>query len=386
MSDNYNILFIGDIQSEKVRLWAKYLVRLGHKLEFLSTTPGDLSQVNTNYFRGTETEQKGSTGIFDSVKKFWTGWDVINKNKYDLVHVHSPFNRTLCWHAAKHPACIASVWEDIDLPSDPAQEKANIPGWLNNFLSNVNLITFAHRGLESRILPELQSCKRKEIIPTGTDVERYGNLPRIGAEPGFVRFCFVGALTETNGPDIAIKAFDKIADLRPNTLLTIVGTGSDEYTDNLKKIVRQVGLYQRVHFTGRVTDAEFDAILKRSDIFLFPFRKNGFGLKLLGAMAAGLPVITSQEEGVTDLVISNVTGLTVPINDEISIANAMNRIASDENYRQRVGKNARDLVVKLYNFELHAERMLQLYKEVVDKITPNTFHLSETKRKHNPKR
>jgi len=386
MSDKYSILFIGNIQSEKIRLWAKYLVSLGHKLEFLSTTPGEISNVSTHHFSKAESEQGSSNGIIGSVKKFWTGWDVINKHKFDIVHVHSPFNRNLCWHASKHPACIASIWEDIDLSPDPDQEETSLSGWLNNFLSNVSLITLAHRGLEPKILPELRHHQSLEIIPTGTDIERYGNLPRIGAEKGFVRFCYVGGLVESNGPDIAIKAFDRIADARPNTLMTMVGTGDEDYTNYLKKLVRQVGLYQRVHFTDRVTDAEFDAVLKRSDVFLFPFRKNGFGIKLLGAMAAGLPIITSQEEGVSDLVIDNVTGITVPKNDEAAFATAMNRMAPDEGYRQRLGKNAKDLATKLYNFELHAERMLFLYKQIVEKGKKEKFSVDEDRKKTNPKR
>ncbi|MBT5424772.1 MAG: glycosyltransferase family 4 protein, partial [Bacteroidetes bacterium] len=140
------------------------------------------------------------------------------------------------------------------------------------------------------------------------------------------------------------------------------------------------------HFTGRVTDAEFDAVLKRSDVFLFPFRKNGFGLKLLGAMAAGLPIITSQEEGVSDLVIENVTGITVPRNDEIAFAAAMNRMAPDEGYRQRLGKNGKDLATKLYNFELHAERMLYLYKQIVERASIEKFSVPETQKKTKPKR
>lgn len=386
MSKKYNILFIGDIRSEKIRLWAKFIRDSGYELEFLSTSKGELSDINVQHFVNTDTYEGTSSGLFGNVRKFWTGWDVIHKQKYDLVHVHSPFNRSLCWHAAKHPTCIASIWEDIDLLPVPNQDESTISGWLSGFLSNVSLITFAHRGLENQVLKVIPQFKRKEILPTGIDVERFGELPRIGAEPGFVRFCYVGALMESNGTDLAIKAFDKIADSRPNTLLTIVGTGDENYTNYLKKLVRQVGLYQRVHFTGRVTDSEFDAILKRSDIFLFPFRKNGFGLKLLSAMAAGLPVITSQEEGVSDLVIDNVTGLTVPKDDEVALANAMSRIAPDESMIQRLGKNARDLAIKVYSFDLHAERMLSLYEELIKNANPLKLPAMGTEKKSNVKR
>jgi len=132
----------------------------------------------------------------------------------------------------------------------------------------------------------------------------------------------VSRLTQQKGVDVAIRA---LTELPADTVLVVLGDGPER--GSLEQLARELGVPQRVFLQGRVPDVA--AWLRRARVFVHPARWEGFGLGVLEAMLAGLPVVASNVSSLPELVADGETGLLVPPNDATalarSIANALER-------------------------------------------------------------
>jgi glycosyltransferase involved in cell wall biosynthesis len=108
----------------------------------------------------------------------------------------------------------------------------------------------------------------------------------------------IGRLTNSKNQDALINAFARIVDKLPPSRLVIIGEGRRK--NELLSLIAEHGLQGRVLLTGFVPDAQ--RYLKAFDLFLFPSRSEAFGLALLEAMVARLPVIVSNVGGICELV------------------------------------------------------------------------------------
>ena len=123
----------------------------------------------------------------------------------------------------------------------------------------------------------------------------------------------VSRLTQQKGVDVAIRA---LAELPTDTVLVVLGEGPER--DELERLARGLGVEQRVVLPGRVPDVA--AWLQRARVFVHPARWEGFGLGVLEAMLAGLPVVASNVSSLPELVADGETGLLVPPDDAAALA------------------------------------------------------------------
>ena len=98
----------------------------------------------------------------------------------------------------------------------------------------------------------------------------------------------------------------------------------DDYQANLKKLCSQLGLDDRVHWTGQVSDVR--PALESMDIFVSPGAPEGFGLVNVEAMAMGKPVVAYAHGALPDIVAQDRTGLQVTPGDEAGLADAVLRL------------------------------------------------------------
>jgi glycosyltransferase involved in cell wall biosynthesis len=128
----------------------------------------------------------------------------------------------------------------------------------------------------------------------------------------------VSRLTEQKGIDIAVRALDSLAD---DTVLVVLGEGPER--EALTALAHRLGVERRVFLPGRVPDVA--AWLRRATLLVHPARWEGFGLGVLEAMLAGLPVIASNVSSLPELVVDGETGLLVRPDDPGALALAVAR-------------------------------------------------------------
>ena len=154
-----------------------------------------------------------------------------------------------------------------------------------------------------------------------------------GFSPRDVVLIAVGELMPRKNHIVAIKALSKIAN--SNVKLLICGVGP--LNDELNNLVKDLNLSQRVVFAGLRNDIA--SMLKISDVFIHPSVREGLGIAPLEAMASGLPIITSNAQGITDYSIDNVTGFVCDPNDEDCFTKSIDKLLQSEELRKKIGSN-----------------------------------------------
>jgi len=180
---------------------------------------------------------------------------------------------------------------------------------------------------------------------------------------GALRVLAVGRLSYYKGFDVLLDALAHV----PEAELILVGDG--EGRGHLQARAVESGLQARVHFAGSVDDATLNALYANAEVLCLPSidRSEAFGMVLLEAMRAALPVVASdlRGSGVTYVVRDGETGLLVPPGDADTLAAALRRLAQDAALRQRLGAAGRQRWLNEFTLERAAQRTLTLYRDVL---------------------
>jgi glycosyltransferase involved in cell wall biosynthesis len=140
------------------------------------------------------------------------------------------------------------------------------------------------------------------------------------------RFVSIGRLARQKGHDIAIRAMRTVVDAHPEARLTILGEGEERLA--LEALIAQLDLAGHVHLQGVVADPT--VALARAGTFVIASRWEGFGVVIVEALSAGLPVIAARcDFGPEDILTTPVLGTLVPPEDPAALAAAMIRRIDD---------------------------------------------------------
>jgi glycosyltransferase involved in cell wall biosynthesis len=160
---------------------------------------------------------------------------------------------------------------------------------------------------------------------------------------------FTGRLVSWKGLPLLLRAWRAIHPRHPDTLLLLVGGGSaDIYNceDELKAFVREHGLADSVRFTGDVDHVQ--DYLRASDVFVFPTLNEAFGVSLIEAMACGLPVVSTDNGGIKDIITHRTDGLVARTGDEASLCQAIEEILEKPEQAESLGNAARQTATEKY--------------------------------------
>ncbi|MCM1529250.1 MAG: glycosyltransferase [Alistipes sp.] len=284
----------------------------------------------------------------------------------DIVHINVPFplaDAALLLSGFKGKVAVS--WH-----SDIVKQKKLMllyKPFLKYMLDRADVILAATEGHidGSAFLPEYREKCR--ILPYGIHPEEYLSVSRKPilteklTDKSSVKVFFTGRLVYYKGVDVLLKAFVQTR----NCELFIAGTG--ELETQLKAFAESAGLAERVHFLGFLPDIELRQAYADCDIFVLPsvVQSEAFGIVQLEAMVYGKPVInTLLPSGVPWVSIDGETGLTVPPSDEKSLAGAIDRLASDEALRRKLGKNAAARVREKFDEKNVIRQLYDIFSEV----------------------
>lgn len=160
----------------------------------------------------------------------------------------------------------------------------------------------------------------------------------------------VSRLDERKGHDRVLQALARIHTFFPDLKYLIAGTGREE--TRLKKLVRELGLSDKVIFTGFVPDDRLPELYNAGDIFILPNRETqehaqlrgdieGFGIVFLEAASCGKPSIAGNNGGAAEAVAHRATGLLVNSHDTEDIENAIVTLLKDSALAKTLGQNGR---------------------------------------------
>jgi len=194
-------------------------------------------------------------------------------------------------------------------------------------------------------------------IPNGVDIERFDRDRERNRD-----ILFLGRLDPKKRVSDLIEAFGLIAEEYPDTRLVIVGTGSLD--DELEEQARATAASDRIVFEGRVPDEAIPEYYASSELFVLPSVWEGHPLTLLEAWASGIPVITTEVEGIQEFVDHEENGYLVPPESPPDLADALRVSLDDPESAREWAREARELVRSEYSWEAAARRTDEVYRNI----------------------
>jgi rhamnosyl/mannosyltransferase len=211
---------------------------------------------------------------------------------------------------------------------------------------------------------------RIQVLPMGIDLRPYLEPSEADrAEAARVRDEFGGPLWLGCGRLIYYKGFRNAiqALTRVEGKLLLVGGGPEQAA--LESEARRLGVADRVVFLGPMPYQRVIPYYLAADAFWFPSnaRSEAFGIVQVEAMACGCPVINTSipRSGVPWVSPHEETGLTVPVDDPVALADAADRLLSEPGLRERLSASARERAAREFDHRVMAERSLDIYRRVL---------------------
>jgi glycosyltransferase involved in cell wall biosynthesis len=214
------------------------------------------------------------------------------------------------------------------------------------------------------------------VIPGGIDVAKFrptkkdeNLLRKFNVPQDAIVILFVGRLVWEKGIVDLIYAIREILRKDENVYLLIVGSGP--LKDDILKLSQKLGLLINIRFLGPLKYQEMPKIYSTADIFCLPsipteYWQEQFGYSLVEAMACGKPVISTLSGSIPEVVKDGKSGILIQPTKGAELVRALNTLISNETKRRKMGRNAREWVLKKFDANKIADKTIKVYKEVVE--------------------
>jgi glycosyltransferase involved in cell wall biosynthesis len=206
------------------------------------------------------------------------------------------------------------------------------------------------------------SPKTITVIPNGVDLALFN---RVETERFPFRILYVGRLVEHKHVDWLIHAMRYILQKIPDSELVIIGDGPEKL--RLERLAKELHLSGKTRFFGGLERYEDVALaMKSASVLVLPSTREGFGLVLLEAMAAGTPTIAIKDEqsAATDIIRPGWNGVLAPSNDVRSLADIIVGVLKDQEFQLKLAQNGREYVEN-FGWNKIAERLERLYASLL---------------------
>lgn len=206
------------------------------------------------------------------------------------------------------------------------------------------------------------AAHRLRLIPHGTPVPYAPPEVRTEADPPLI--LFLGGLLRYKGPDLLIRALDRLRD-RPWQAVLI---GDGPLRETLQREAERLALAHRVQFYGHVDDhGVIERLLCRARLLALPSTiPESFSLAGIEALAMATPVVSFGLGGILEWLRDGENGLLAADGDVEDLARRMAQLLDDPHLARRLGEQGRAMVVRRFTVDLALERLLGVYAEAAD--------------------
>jgi N-acetyl-alpha-D-glucosaminyl L-malate synthase BshA len=353
----------------------KALADKGHQVHFITyQQPVRLSEFNANIFY--HEVRVPTYPLFDyppyETALSSTMVDVIVNNNIDLLHVHYAIPHASAAYMAKKilekqgkilPVITTLHGTDITLVG---KDKTFAPV-VTFSINESDAITAVSQNLRDETYRNFKIEKEIKVIQNFVDVKRFRKKPidafrRVIAPHNEKVVLHASNFRKLKRVNDVVRIFSEINKKVPSKLL-FVGDGPERPA--AESLARELGIYDETRFVGR--QEQIEEVLAISDLFVLPSDYESFGLAALEAMAAGVPVISSNAGGLPEINIEGETGYLADVGDVITMGQRAIELLSDEKKLERF-KTKAAAHARLYDIETIVPRYEALYNRFLQNI------------------
>jgi len=297
--------------------------------------------------------------------------EILEREHFDIVHLHEPFMPMLCTtvlRLTKAPAVgtfHASGGKPWYTMFSPIM-KWYLDRWFRKLDGRIAVSKPAREFIHGHFPADYT------IIPNGVDLEHFS--PRVPPlekyRDGKLNILFVSRLEKRKGVNYLLSAYRRVRQEIGNCRLILVGPGT-RWSRQYEEEVKEQGL-DDVVFAGLVPQAELPRYYQTADIVCSPATgRESFGLILLEAMAMGKPIVASNIDGYASVASHGAEALMVPPKNEHMLADALISLATHAELRQEMGARGK-LKAAEYGWDSIARRVMDFYEEVIQRRSAAT--------------
>jgi phosphatidylinositol alpha-mannosyltransferase len=359
----YHIASPGGVQKHIIE-WSFHLKKMGHHSRILScgpavagTRPGDIIYFGKHIPFPVNQDMgvlSGSVRAVTLIKNY------LDREKFDILHFHEPFLPFLSWQ-------ILQISKTINVATFHAYPEASALLKLTKWPVKNLFLTHLTKKIQafSAVSKPAASYSRDfvdhiEIIPNAIDPQRFQQQTKISRfSDGKLNLLYVGRLTKRKGIRYLLEAIQKLEDTQADFRLVIVGSGP--WQNKLEQLVKKFNL-KNVVWEGCVSNHALPAYFASADIFCAPaVRGESFGIILLEAMAAGLPIVASSNAGYKEILKPQpFAEYLVKPEDSQGFYECLHRLMHNPQKRNQLSELARSEAQK-YSWDRIGEKIIAFY-------------------------
>ena len=352
--------------NEHVRFTYEAMRRLGHDVWIITSKYGRERESEGHVIRlgtGWAAPANGSVGRVTLGLRFKRqAREVLEAHRFDILHFHEPFVPFLS-------PTMLDASETVNIGTFHAFGGFSPSYWIGSkfagrlagLLHGRIAVSGAARHFISRYFPG-----DYRIIPNGVDLDRFATAePFEELRDGTLNILFVGRFEERKGLIHLLKAYHRLRKRKVDARLLVIGAGPKE-----REYRRYVGLrgIRDVEFLGRVDDEAKVRYFASADIYCAPNTgQESFGIVLLEAMAAGVPIVASDIHGFKRVVERNVQGILVEPRNPRALAAALYALARDPDLRDEMVEAGRARAPE-FSWDRVKERIVDYYYETRQRV------------------
>lgn len=231
----------------------------------------------------------------------------------------------------------------VSVRSNPARE---YPDKVTKLLANVLFRRAAGVVLQTQQAKEFfsKAVQKKAVVLPNSLSEQFLQMEYIDERKKEI--VWVGRMDSNKNPVMLLRAFGTIAEKYPDWTLKYIGDGP--LMEELKELSHNEKYVEQICFTGRMEDVA--GAIRPASIFVLTSKQEGMPNALMESMVSGLAVVSTNCPcgGPAELIEDGVNGILIPVDDEKALAEALDKLLSDEEYRNRLGENAKELIDKVH--------------------------------------
>lgn len=309
------------------------------------------------------------------LSSYWAIKRILREFQPDVVHTHSAKGGVLgrlAAHALRVPAIVHTVH---GAPFHPYQGSVarNLFRWCETYAAGRCHAMVSVADAMTDLLVDAGVAPREKFttVYSGMDVEtflaanEYRQRARgeFGFEDQHVVIGKIARLFHLKGHEYLIEAASHVVRQCPNVRFLLVGDGV--LRESLQDKIESLGLSEHFHFVGLVPPGRIPEMLGAMDVLVHVSLREGLARALPQALIAGKPVVSYDVDGACEVVVTGETGFLIPPREVESLADALVRLASDEQLRARMGQEGRERFTEQFRHENMTRQLRDLYERLL---------------------
>lgn len=303
-----------------------------------------------------------------SLKLPYDALPMLHQPSYDIIHCHFGINGNLAVKLRKLGLIkgkIVTTFHGYDITM---VVKKYGPGYYKELFENGDFFLPVSSYWKDTLIN--MGCDKSRICvhKMGVDCTKFDFSVRNIANDSKIRIISIARLVEKKGIAYGIRAISQLLDKLPNLEYIIVGDGP--LKNDLQALVSNLGADKHIKLTGWQPQNKIVEMLRTAHIFMAPSitaangDQEGIPVVIMEAMAMGLPVISTNHSGISELVQDGVSGFLSEEGNIKQLANALTKLIQTQDLSSEMGRMGRYVIESMYNIDVLNNRLVKIFDDL----------------------